>query len=60
VLFYKNIFIRDAAVRCVMKKWSCQRSSATPDDVTKKNSTDMLFMSTEPAAQKKNRPSSAD
>jgi hypothetical protein len=43
--------------RCVMKKWStthrqpigvpcCQRSSTTPDVVTNKNSTYMLFMST--------------
>ena len=58
-------------VRCVMKKWSrdpppghrgaCyQRSPATPDVVTKKNSTRMLFMSTKPAAQKKTRPNSAD
>jgi hypothetical protein len=58
-------------VRCVRKKWStthlqvigglcCQRSPATPDVVTKKNSTRMLFMSTKPAAQKKTGPSSAD
>jgi hypothetical protein len=51
-------------VRYVMKKWSrthlqrigvpcCQRSPTTLDVVTKKNSTDMLFMSTKPAAQKK-------
>jgi hypothetical protein len=58
-------------VRCVMKKWSttyrqpvgCLAASAattTLDVVTKKNSTNMLFMSTKPAAQKKTRPSSAD
>jgi hypothetical protein len=60
-------------VGCVMKKWStthrqpigvpcccCQRSPTTPDVVTKKNSTNMLFMSTKPAAQKKTRPNSAD
>ena len=58
-------------VGCVRKKWStthrqpigvpcCQRSPTTPDVVTKKNSTNMLFMSTKPAAQKKTRPNSAD
>jgi hypothetical protein len=59
-------------VRCVMKRWSathlqpigvpccCQRSPTTPDVATNKNSTDMLFMSTKPAAQKKTRPNSAD
>jgi hypothetical protein len=58
-------------VRCVTKKWSathlqpigvpcCQRSPTTSDVATNKNSTDMLFMSTKPAAQKKTRPNSAE
>ena len=58
-------------VSCVMNKWSttyrqpvrCLAASAattTLDVVAKKNSTNMLFMSTKPAAQKKTRPNSAD
>jgi hypothetical protein len=58
-------------VRCEMKKWSrdpppAHRGGLLPAQLShpgcrdEKNSTDMLFMSTKPAAQKKTRPSSAD